>query len=117
MCVHQTKSTTEAPAIHSPCAAPLNITPEFLQPVPKPLIDSPTPHVAVISLKQRTRIPPPNRIVVVKSILEAKRPFEAQEGGVVVGELAGSEEGGVMVHEAVAEGGPGEHVDGYGVRG
>jgi hypothetical protein len=99
------------------CTAPLDITPKFLQAVPKPLSDSPTPHVAVISLEKRTRVPASNRFVIIESVFKAERPVKAQVVGVVVGEVTVTEQRVVMVDEAVAEGRPGEHVDGYGVRG
>jgi hypothetical protein len=98
-------------------AAPLDITPEFLQAVPKPLPNSPAPHIAMISLEKRTWVPASNRFVVVESVFKAERPVKAQVVGVVVGEFTVAEQRVMMVDEAVAEGRPGEHVNGYGVGG
>lgn len=71
----------------------------------------------MVALEQRTWIPAAYDVVEVEGVLEAKGPVEAQVGGVGDGEFGVAEEGGVLVDEAVAEGGPGEHVDCDGVRG
>ena len=70
----------------------------------------------MVPLEQWTWIPAANRLIVVESIFEAERPVKVQVVGVSIGKFTVLEQFDVMVDKAVAEGGPGEHVDGYGMR-
>jgi hypothetical protein len=56
-------------------------------------------------------------LVVEKCVFKCKRPIETQILGVVFGQVAGLENGRVVLHKPVAERGPGEEVDGDGVLG
>ena len=55
--------------------------------------------------------------VMEKSVFESKRPVEAQIARVAARKIAVLENSGVVLHQAVADRGPGEEIDGYGVLG
>lgn len=74
----------------------------------------------MIALKQRTRVVHASILVEEESIFKGKRPVETQEARVAAGKIgtcAGLKDCGVVVEQAGADGGPGEEIEGYGVRG
>lgn len=71
----------------------------------------------MIPLKQRTGIVPLQHLVIEEGVFEAEGPVKFEIVGVRVGEVRCFEDLGMVLDKAVAEGGPGEEVEGYGVFG
>lgn len=67
--------------------------------------------------KQRTGMICSCALITEKCVFKGKRPVKAYVLGVAARQFAGTEDGAVVVNEPVAECGPGEEVDRYGMLG